>query len=137
MLMTDKGHIVTVASMAGHGGMPGLTDYCASKFAAVGFDESLRLELKVTSNCLHEPSWIYDVSHMESSLLFATTLQRLVIQMHVLCINIGRINILYVPLKFRNIYRAQARPPSRPHVCALFSSARECLPERSQGKNIV
>ena len=25
---------------------PGLADYCASKFAAVGFDESLRFELQ-------------------------------------------------------------------------------------------
>lgn len=46
MLERDRGHIVTVASAAGLVGAPRLTDYCASKFAAVGFDESLRLELK-------------------------------------------------------------------------------------------
>ncbi|KAK4311630.1 hypothetical protein Pmani_016887 [Petrolisthes manimaculis] len=45
MMMTDKGHIVTIASMAGKSGLSGLVDYCSSKFAAVGFDESLRLEL--------------------------------------------------------------------------------------------
>ena len=33
--------------MAGLFGSPGLTDYNASKFGAVGFDEALRLELKV------------------------------------------------------------------------------------------
>ena len=27
-------------------GVPGLVDYCASKFAAVGLDEALRLEFK-------------------------------------------------------------------------------------------
>ena len=27
-------------------GVSGLVDYCASKFGAVGFDESLRMELK-------------------------------------------------------------------------------------------
>ena len=30
----------------GHVGAPGLVDYCASKFAAVGLDESLRFEFK-------------------------------------------------------------------------------------------
>lgn len=43
--MIKKGHIVTVASMAGIVGVAGLADYCASKFGAVGFDESLRMEL--------------------------------------------------------------------------------------------
>jgi len=42
MIRRNSGHIVTVASAAGHMGVSGLVDYCASKFAAVGFDESLR-----------------------------------------------------------------------------------------------
>ena len=46
MLARGRGHVVTIASAAGLGGTSRLTDYCASKFAAVGFDESLRLELK-------------------------------------------------------------------------------------------
>jgi len=46
MLRQDKGHIVTIASAASLAGAPKLTDYCSSKFAAFGFDESLRLELK-------------------------------------------------------------------------------------------
>ena len=46
MLATGKGHIVTVASAAGLAGTSRLVDYSASKFAAVGFDESLRMELK-------------------------------------------------------------------------------------------
>lgn len=46
MLKHNKGHIVTVASTAGFAGAPGLADYCGSKFAAVGFDESIRLEMK-------------------------------------------------------------------------------------------
>lgn len=45
MLEHDHGHIVTIASLAGHVGMSKLVDYCSSKFAAVGFDEALRLEL--------------------------------------------------------------------------------------------
>ncbi|XP_054158148.1 short-chain dehydrogenase/reductase family 16C member 6-like [Oppia nitens] len=40
------GHLVSVASVAGLSGTVRLTDYCASKFAAVGLDESLRLELQ-------------------------------------------------------------------------------------------
>ena len=46
MIERDSGHIVTVASAAGLAGAAKLTDYSASKFAAVGFDESLRMELK-------------------------------------------------------------------------------------------
>ncbi|MDF1666096.1 MAG: SDR family oxidoreductase, partial [Planctomycetota bacterium] len=46
MLERGQGHIVTVASAAGLVGTKKLTDYCASKFAAVGFNESLRMELR-------------------------------------------------------------------------------------------
>lgn len=47
MMKDNKGHIVSIASLAGHVGVPKLVDYCASKFAAVGFDEALRMELEV------------------------------------------------------------------------------------------
>ena len=46
MIANGRGHVVTIASAAGLGGTSRLTDYCASKFAAVGFDEALRLELQ-------------------------------------------------------------------------------------------
>jgi all-trans-retinol dehydrogenase (NAD+) len=46
MVERNRGHVVTIASAAGMAGVGRLSDYCASKFAAVGFDESLRLELK-------------------------------------------------------------------------------------------
>lgn len=46
MLEENKGHIVSIASLAGHVGISKLVDYCASKFAAVGFDEALRMELE-------------------------------------------------------------------------------------------
>ena len=46
MLKLNKGHIVSISSLAGLVGVPGLGDYCGSKFAAFGIDESLRLELK-------------------------------------------------------------------------------------------
>lgn len=45
MMERNEGHIVTIASMAGFNGAKNLTDYCASKFAAVGFHESLCYEL--------------------------------------------------------------------------------------------
>ncbi|KAG9510510.1 Short-chain dehydrogenase/reductase family 16C member 6, partial [Fragariocoptes setiger] len=45
MMEKNHGHIVSLASIAGLVGAYQLTDYCASKFAAVGFEESLRLEL--------------------------------------------------------------------------------------------
>jgi NAD(P)-dependent dehydrogenase (short-subunit alcohol dehydrogenase family) len=40
------GYIVNTASLAGLIGVYGYTDYCASKFAVVGFSEALRSELK-------------------------------------------------------------------------------------------
>merc|ERR1712179_46299 len=45
MLEHRQGHVVNIASLAGHSGTPKLVDYCASKFAAVGIDEALRVEL--------------------------------------------------------------------------------------------
>lgn len=47
MLEKNHGHLVTIASSAGLFGVTGLADYCASKFAAVGFDETLRMEIHV------------------------------------------------------------------------------------------
>ncbi|XP_045500223.1 estradiol 17-beta-dehydrogenase 11-like [Colias croceus] len=46
MIESNDGHIVTIASMAGHVGVPKLVDYCASKSAACGFDEALNVELE-------------------------------------------------------------------------------------------
>jgi len=46
MVERAAGHVVVVASAAGLIGTPRETDYAASKFAAVGFAEALRLELR-------------------------------------------------------------------------------------------
>ena len=46
MVDAGHGHITTVASAAGLVGVARQTDYSASKHAAVGFDESLRAELR-------------------------------------------------------------------------------------------
>jgi len=46
MIERKTGHIVTIASAAGIIGVTGLADYSASKFAAFGFHESLRMELR-------------------------------------------------------------------------------------------
>jgi len=48
MLEQKSGHIVNVASVAGSIGIPGMASYCASKFAMIGFSESLSHELKGT-----------------------------------------------------------------------------------------
>ena len=46
MLARDRGAVVTIASAAGLIGVARQTDYSASKWAAVGFTESLRAELR-------------------------------------------------------------------------------------------
>ncbi|XP_021168543.1 epidermal retinol dehydrogenase 2 isoform X1 [Fundulus heteroclitus] len=48
MIANNHGHLVSIASSAGLIGVNGLADYCASKFAAVGFAESVGLELQAT-----------------------------------------------------------------------------------------
>ena len=46
MIERGHGHIVTVSSAAAISPAPRLSDYAATKWAAFGFDESLRLEFK-------------------------------------------------------------------------------------------
>ena len=41
---------MSIASMAGVVGTPDMTDYCASKFGAIGLMESLRAEFKRNGN---------------------------------------------------------------------------------------
>ncbi len=45
-LEQNEGHVVSTASLAGLGGVPGMGAYCASKFAVVGISESLFHELR-------------------------------------------------------------------------------------------
>jgi len=45
MLQQKQGHVVNIASLAGHLGVPGMAVYCASKFAIVGLTQALRTEL--------------------------------------------------------------------------------------------
>ncbi|GIY33204.1 hypothetical protein CEXT_14881 [Caerostris extrusa] len=46
MIELNRGHVVAVASIAGHQGVPYMTDYCASKYAAAGMMEALNMELQ-------------------------------------------------------------------------------------------
>lgn len=46
MLRRDRGHICNMASAAGMLGVPKLSVYCASKWAVIGWTESMRVELK-------------------------------------------------------------------------------------------
>lgn len=48
MIANNHGHLISIASSAGLIGVKGLADYCASKFAAIGFAESVALELLST-----------------------------------------------------------------------------------------
>jgi all-trans-retinol dehydrogenase (NAD+) len=45
-MLKNGGHIVNVSSACGQMGSYKLTDYCSTKFAVVGFTESLRIEIK-------------------------------------------------------------------------------------------
>jgi all-trans-retinol dehydrogenase (NAD+) len=52
MIRRGRGHVVTIASASGLIGVAKLSDYAASKWAAVGFDESLRAELRASAPAL-------------------------------------------------------------------------------------
>lgn len=49
MIERGHGHIVTIASASSLVGVARLSDYASSKWAAMGFDESLRAELRKTA----------------------------------------------------------------------------------------
>jgi short-subunit dehydrogenase len=49
MVKKNQGHIVNVASLAASFGIPCMAAYCGSKFAMLGFSESLYHELKNTN----------------------------------------------------------------------------------------
>ncbi|NXK59444.1 RDHE2 dehydrogenase, partial [Sylvietta virens] len=46
MVAANHGHLVSIASCAGLGGGNQVADYCASKFAAIGFAESIDMEMR-------------------------------------------------------------------------------------------
>ncbi|XP_018007886.1 estradiol 17-beta-dehydrogenase 11 [Hyalella azteca] len=50
MLKINSGHVVTMSSMGGYTAVNRMTDYCASKFAAVGYNEALTMELRVNGH---------------------------------------------------------------------------------------
>src|SRR5690606_26750936 len=52
MIERGRGHLVTIASASSLIGVARLSDYAASKWAAMGFDESLRAELRKTALAL-------------------------------------------------------------------------------------
>lgn len=52
MIERGRGHLVTIASASSLIGVARLSDYAASKWAAMGFDESLRAELRKVAPAL-------------------------------------------------------------------------------------
>jgi all-trans-retinol dehydrogenase (NAD+) len=46
MMAANSGHIVNIASAGGLLAVPLLADYCATKFAVVGYSDTLRMEMK-------------------------------------------------------------------------------------------
>ncbi|NWX40833.1 RDHE2 dehydrogenase, partial [Steatornis caripensis] len=46
MMASNHGHLVSIASLAGLVGISCLSDYCASKFAAIGFAQSIDSEMR-------------------------------------------------------------------------------------------
>lgn len=45
MIKQRRGHIINISSVAGRIGIPGWSVYCATKWAVIGFSESIRKEL--------------------------------------------------------------------------------------------
>ena len=53
MIARGRGHIVNIASAAGLVANPGMSVYCASKWAVVGWSESLLLEMREARSGVH------------------------------------------------------------------------------------
>ncbi|MGV9818915.1 SDR family NAD(P)-dependent oxidoreductase [Nocardia xishanensis] len=58
LIASGDGHIVNMSSIDGIVGVPGQSQYCASKFAVRGFSESLRQEMRISGHrvdvtCVH------------------------------------------------------------------------------------
>lgn len=64
----EPSHIVNTSSMAGHMASPGMAPYHATKFAAVGYSESLALELAKTNIGVSVlcPTWVKSNIHNTS-----------------------------------------------------------------------
>ncbi|MCK9203444.1 MAG: SDR family oxidoreductase [Bacteroidales bacterium] len=62
MIKNGKGHIVNISSAAGMLSNPGMSVYCASKWAVFGWSESIRIELEKKKTRVHvttvNPSYI-------------------------------------------------------------------------------
>ncbi|KAM4709574.1 17-beta-hydroxysteroid dehydrogenase 13-like [Discoglossus pictus] len=80
MLRKNNGHIVTVASSAGHVGVAFMVDYCSTKFAAVGYHKALTAELSalgksgIKTSCLC-PAFVDTGFVQNASTRFAPILQ--------------------------------------------------------------
>jgi short-subunit dehydrogenase len=46
MLGRGRGHVINVASLGGITPMPGIATYCATKYAVLGYTDTVRLELR-------------------------------------------------------------------------------------------
>ena len=65
-----EGHIISIASVMGLGGGPYLTDYCASKGAAVLLMDALRLECKSMDKnilCTHFCPWVINTGMFDGA----------------------------------------------------------------------
>ena len=93
MLRKSSGHIINVASLAASFGIPGLAAYCGSKFAMLGFSESLQNELfgtgirvtvvspiGVKTNFFHHPSFGNKFKNKERFYLDPHTVSKAIIR---------------------------------------------------------
>ena len=82
MIDNQLGHIVNVASLAGHNGTNKLVDYCASKFATVGLDESLRVELFVQGHSEYIKTTIICPYYINTGMFDGVSVRRTKIQIN-------------------------------------------------------
>ncbi|XP_022108132.1 17-beta-hydroxysteroid dehydrogenase 13-like [Acanthaster planci] len=76
MLEANDGHIVTIASMAGKQGSHRLTDYSASKFAAIGLHEALRDEIDKVFNKPGVQTTVVCPMFIDTGLIHSTSTKR-------------------------------------------------------------
>lgn len=125
MLERNHGRVVTVASMAGLLGVGGLCDYAASKFGAVGFDESLRMELRSLSKTVSTLTTDAALSGLFVASIMSPLSSPVVTVLHVCMHAPGRYHYLHLSILHLdgNVYRGQGSMA----VFVALPCARTCL----------
>lgn len=130
IIANDHGHVVNVASVAGIFVIQNLTDYCASKFASIGFSQCLQQEFAGTNvHCTvicpsHTLSGMFDGLYMRFQGLMPSLTTEQVVDRAILAVRENR-DFLVTPSVFYylQLIAGVAPKPFTDKVCQFLGTA--------------